>query len=441
VTSFSFPSAQNTHDTFMYGIDIVSGYVICGAAALAGSLMMRLMRTESPRTAQALRLFAAGLACTGLGLSAFLLAYDLPMDWISRGSATAQAVGLALAGWALRELNGYRTPPRTGWLAVGATALLMLVCWTVLGPLAFGVAFSVVGLALATGICASQWRFVHGALQNLQRPADTALALAMAGFVMVWLLRMVFTLGYQGPAMIHHLYVPEPLVGAFMLAYATMPPLATAVLMVVVNARLVQQLERRALTDELTGLTSRRGLRELGPGVLQRAADRLQDVAVLMLDIDHLKRVNEQHGALVGDDVLRHVGRRLKQTLRSDAMLARHGGEEFALLVPLDHAATAAHVAERLRMTVEKRPCSAGDVEVAVTASLGLTLHRTGEALDQALMRADHLLYQAKASGRNCICDDLDAPIELDRPIQVDLPLEGPLEATVANNGLSAQAA
>ena len=416
----------------MYGIDIVSGYVICGAGSLAGAAMLALARAESPRTALALRLFMAAFVCVGLGLVSFLLAYDLPMAWISHGCATACAVAMALSGWALRELNGVRTAPKAGWTLVGSTLLVMLSCWAGLSDMGFGVAFCALGLTLAAVLCGSQLRFLLAA----RRPVDIVFALALVGFALVWLMRTYYTLGYNGPALIHHLYVPEDRVSPFMLVYALMPMVAAMLLMAVVNARLVQQLERRALTDEMTGLASRRGLRELGPLVLQRAADKLQDVAVLMLDIDHFKRVNEEHGPLAGDDVLRHVTKLFKQVMRTDTMMVRYGGEEFALLVPLDHAPMAGHVAERVRMAIEKHPCNAAGTTVAITASVGLTLHRTGESLDKALMRADHLLYQAKASGRNCICDDLDAPIELDLPFDRDAPCE----ATVST-GISVPAA
>jgi hypothetical protein len=286
----------------MYGIDIVSGYVVCGAGALAGAALLALMRAESARTAFASRLFAAALACMGAGLAAFALAYDLPMNWISNGSATACAVGMALAGWALRELTGYRTSPRLGWGLAGGTLLVMAGCWALLSPLGFGIAFCVLGLVIALATCAGQFHFLQTALLSLRRPAETALALGMLGFALIWLLRTGYTLGYQGPALIHHLYVPEERASAFMLAYAAMPVLAATLWIAVVNSRLTQLLERRTLSDEMTGLVSRRGLREMGPVVLQRAADKLQDVAVLMLDIDHFRRINEEHGQLAGDD-------------------------------------------------------------------------------------------------------------------------------------------
>lgn len=421
----------------MYGIDIVSGYAVCGAGCLAGAAMLALLRAESLRTALALRLFIAAFVCTGAGLLSFLLAYDLPMKWISHGCACLCAVGLSLAGWALRELNGYRTAPRTGWAVTGATLLVMLVSWGALSDMGFGVAFCVLTLVIGVAICGTQWQFFMAARQ----PVDIALAATMAMFAVVTVARTYFTLTYQGPALIHHLYVPEEWGSAFMLAYAVLPMLAATVLMVTVNSRLVQLLERRAQTDEMTGMASRQGLRELGPLVLQRATDRLQDMAVLMIDIDHFKRVNEQHGALVGDDVLRHLSKLFKQVVRSDALLVRYGGEEFALLVPLDHAAMAGHVAERLRMAVEKHSCHTAGLAVAVTASVGLTLHRTGEALDKALMRADRLLYQAKASGRNCICDDLNGPVELDAPIDPSVPPEATVVIAAPAPGIATQAA
>jgi diguanylate cyclase (GGDEF)-like protein len=384
-----------------------------------------------------LRLFIAAFVCTGAGLLSFLLAYDLPMKWISHGCACLCAVGLTLSGWALRELSGYRTAPRTGWALTGATLLAMLASWAALSDMSFGVAYCVLSLSVAAAICITQWQF----FMAVRQPVDIALAGTMGVFAVVTLARTYFTLTYEGPALIHHLYVPEEWASAFMLAYAAMPMLAATVLMVTVNGRLVQQLERRAQTDEMTGLASRQGLRELGPLVLQRATDNLQDMAVLMIDIDHFKRVNDERGALVGDDVLRHLSRLFKQVLRSDALLARYGGEEFALLVPLDHAAMAGHVAERLRGAVEKHSCHTAGMAVAVTASVGLTLHRTGESLDNALMRADRLLYQAKASGRNCICDDLNGPVELDAPIDVSVPAETTLNTAVPDPGTTPQAA
>jgi len=421
----------------MYGIDIVSGYAVCGAGCLAGAVMLALLRAESLRTALALRLFIAAFVCTGVGLLSYLLAYDLPIKWISHGCACLCAVGLSLSGWALRELNGYRTAPRTGWALTGATLLAMLVSWGALGDMGFGVAYCVLSLIISATICVTQWQFFMSARQ----PVDVALAGTMGMFALVTLLRTYFTLAYEGPALIHHLYVPEEWANTFMLAYAVMPMLAATVLMVTVNGRLVQQLERRAQTDEMTGLASRQGLRELGALVLQRATDQLQDMAVLMIDIDHFKRVNEQHGALVGDDVLRHLSKLFKQVLRSDALLARYGGEEFALLVPLDHAAMAGHVAERLRGAVEKHSCHTAGLAVTVTASVGLTLHRTGEPLDKALMRADRLLYQAKVSGRNCICDDLNGPVELDSPIDLSVPAEDTISTTAPAPGTTPQAA
>lgn len=421
----------------MYGIDIVSGYLVCGAACLAGAVMLALLRAESLRTALALRLFIAALVCTGAGLLSFLLAYDLPMQWISHGCACLCAVGLTLSGWALRELNGYRTAPRTGWALTGATLLAMLASWAALSDLGFGVAYCVLSLSIAAAICITQWQFFMTARQ----PVELALAATMGLFALVTLARTYFTLAYEGPSLIHHLYVPEEWASAFMLAYAAMPMLAATVLMVTVNGRMVQLLERRAQTDEMTGLASRQGLRELGPLVMQRTTDNLQDMAVLMIDIDNFRRVNEEHGALVGDDVLRHLSRLFKQVLRSDALLARYGGEEFALLVPLDHAAMASHVAERLRGAAEKHRCHTAGLAVAVTTSVGLTLHRTGESLDKALMRADRLLYQAKASGRNCICDDLNGPVELDEPIDVSVPADTTLNTAVPDPGVTPQAA
>lgn len=101
-----------------------------------------------------------------------------------------------------------------------------------------------------------------------------------------------------------------------------------------INARLTQQLRARSLSDDLTGALSHRGLRELGERMLAPAAQSDSQVAVLMIDLDHFKVINDRYGHAMGDDVLRHVTHVVRDHLREDALLARYGGEEFTVLLP-----------------------------------------------------------------------------------------------------------
>jgi two-component system cell cycle response regulator len=159
-----------------------------------------------------------------------------------------------------------------------------------------------------------------------------------------------------------------------------------------------------AVTDSLTGLHNRRYAMFELDRILTRPG---RGVAVMMLDLDHFKQINDSHGHSVGDEVLRHVARRLQAQLRSGDLLARIGGEEFLVALPDTDRSSALDCAERLRAAVSGEPVKlSGDTPpLSVTLSVGLTLTRSGgQAADSAqslIERADGALYGAKAEGRD----------------------------------------
>lgn len=173
------------------------------------------------------------------------------------------------------------------------------------------------------------------------------------------------------------------------------------------NRRLVRRLKRRADHDFLTGTLTR--------GALFQHIDRLLEqhrhhgesppVALLMLDLDHFKAVNDKHGHATGDRVLRHVAESLRQQLRQEDLLCRLGGEEFAALLPGITLMEAARIAERLRGQVERLPLTnqrGEPLSVTISIGVGQLGHGTDEpAFEHALARADEALYRAKAQGRN----------------------------------------
>jgi diguanylate cyclase (GGDEF)-like protein len=174
-------------------------------------------------------------------------------------------------------------------------------------------------------------------------------------------------------------------------------------LMSVVNTRLAAQVSHQALTDELTGALNRRALRQQAPELVTRAQASGRTLAVLLLDIDHFKRINDTHGHGVGDEVLREVVTVLRSQLRPEALVTRFGGEEFALVVPVRDAEGAQRVAERLRAAVATHDLPAAGTEppLRVSTSVGLALLEPEESLESALRRADQALYRAKQGGRN----------------------------------------
>lgn len=166
----------------------------------------------------------------------------------------------------------------------------------------------------------------------------------------------------------------------------------------VVAARKIRQARRLqglASTDELTGLPNRRE-------VLQRLAER-GPLAVLMIDVDFFKRINDTHGHVVGDDVLRHLARVLTAHVRDGDLLGRLGGEEFVAVLPATELPQALEVAERLRAAVAGTPLLRRPEPVGFTISVGAAVRADGEATEALLARADGALYQAKGAGRNVV--------------------------------------
>jgi len=156
------------------------------------------------------------------------------------------------------------------------------------------------------------------------------------------------------------------------------------------------------VTDGLTGIPNRRHFADALARDLARSQRHARPLALVLFDIDHFKRVNDTHGHLAGDAVLREIAARVRATIRADEVLARWGGEEFAVLLPESDAAQAAEFAERLRRLVADAPVSAGDRTIPVTISLGVGVTQ-GEAItaDDLVRRADEKLYAAKDAGRN----------------------------------------
>ena len=170
---------------------------------------------------------------------------------------------------------------------------------------------------------------------------------------------------------------------------------------------LIDGLCELSLKDPLTGLANRRHFR----AVLEREIDRVtrsgEAALLLMIDIDHFKKVNDAHGHLAGDIVLQSVARTLGACVRPMDTLARYGGEEFAVVLPTCQAGFGSVVAERIRRAVANTPIKvSGSVELNVTVSIGGAYAMQWIRSTTLLWtdRADQMLYQAKAAGRNRIC-------------------------------------
>ena len=161
------------------------------------------------------------------------------------------------------------------------------------------------------------------------------------------------------------------------------------------------RIHRLATRDDLTGLINRRHMEELAELEQRRALRGGAAPCLCLVDIDHFKRVNDQHGHAAGDEVLRLFARHAAASMRETDVLARWGGEEFLVMLPDTRPDEARMGFERLQRVLSHDDAWGGQAHMRVSFSAGLTAWRQGEGLRDALARADHALYEAKAAGRD----------------------------------------
>lgn len=177
-----------------------------------------------------------------------------------------------------------------------------------------------------------------------------------------------------------------------------------------VAADLAENMRLMATSDALTGIYNRRGFEDAAERAIRNAQRQRQPLAVVVADIDNFKAINDRHGHGVGDRALRHFAARLERLVRRGDLIARIGGEEFALLLVNTRAQNALEVVERIRCDVATMPVD-GPHRIEMTASFGLTGLRPGDiSLAALLSRADRALYRSKLEGRDRVtsADDLD---------------------------------
>jgi diguanylate cyclase (GGDEF)-like protein len=165
-----------------------------------------------------------------------------------------------------------------------------------------------------------------------------------------------------------------------------------------------QELLRLSRTDPLTGANNRRYFMEMARREVRRAARYENPLAVLAMDLDHFKRVNDEFGHACGDAALRHFVKLVRATLREVDLLGRTGGEEFVALLPETAAEPAMIAAERVRRRLVESPLHHVDAVLNLSVSIGVAeLHPGDRDVMASLHRADQALYQAKKGGRNCV--------------------------------------
>ncbi len=184
------------------------------------------------------------------------------------------------------------------------------------------------------------------------------------------------------------------------------------------DERFQRDMFERTVRDTLTGLYHRAYFLSQIGSLAERYAAGGIGMAVLMLDIDHFKQINDRFGHVAGDEVLREVAGVIRESTRSEDLVARYGGEEFVVALPISLATLAVQRAERIRVELAARMIDAGAHHVRLTTSVGLSFNPPGWPRNERalIISADQALYQAKARGRNrVVCAPPPSPPESGR--------------------------
>lgn len=375
----------------MPSLDLRSLSIMTGMIDMALGVILLAFRHAYPRSIKGLLPWAMAPVASALATLVFAMDGRWPALSVVLGGN-----GLMLAGAGLYYVGSQRffgvpvTWPR--WLAVGLVCLAGLGWYQAVSP---DYRIRVVLLACTVAaVCLAHARLMwrHGKGFG---PRFTAAILLLQ--VLILLLRAVTTLFLDAPDSARFVgdVIQTTYIGAF--CFSTL--FICIGLLLTVSEHMREQFEQLSQRDDLTGVLNRRAVLLAGDRELQQWRNGGRAFSLLIMDIDHFKRINDQYGHLVGDRVLVHFVETVRQALRHTDQLGRFGGEEFVVLMPQTDRPAALATAERVRQAVANQ---ASEDWPTCTASVGLASVEAGETtLDGVLSRADAALYRAKAGGRD----------------------------------------
>ena len=343
-----------------------------------------------------LRLWTLSYLC-GFVFTVVLLLRDQLPEWVSVLLAQG-AVGL-MGYLCLLGGRAYMGRGRL-WHGYGVAAIVAMVgasaYLTVVQP-NFGVRFLISSWGSAAFYLLTARILARGGLQGF--PVRYLVALSAGAHGVFLLMRpLVFRLGdalAPGADIVlalPQLIVLESIIASVLIGFG---------ILMLTNEFTTSALRRLAEMDSLTSVFNRRAFLTLLDKALSQARRTESELHVLVIDLDHFKRINDTWGHKCGDDVLRHFVGLAASCLRNEDVMGRLGGEEFAIVLPSANAAGAAAVAERLRALVASQPAMTEHGPITLTVSVGVTQCVMDESSETALQRADQAMYRAKELGRN----------------------------------------
>jgi len=342
-----------------------------------------------------LEIWAGALCCNALAYVLFALRGHVPdAASILLGNALASATSSFLLG-AVCRFQGRRL----SWPAM-LMPPLVLVGLLALFLYDFGIRVALASLVLAGQAAWVLWALFDRRRDTMGRGARMVMV-GMAIEVAVLLARAAAGAGHTLGAQ-HLLQADGIQILTFITTFSVL--LIASLGFVFMSKERADEINRRlAALDELTGVANRRSIIAALDRDVARAIRTREPLAVMMVDIDHFKNVNDEHGHLAGDQVLRKVVDVVRRRLRSQDIVGRYGGEEFLVVLCDTPLQGAQQLAEQLREAVQASRSLCGGQEVAVTVSVGVFGGRLepGDGWDQLIHAADNALYRAKQNGRN----------------------------------------
>jgi diguanylate cyclase (GGDEF)-like protein len=352
---------------------------------------------DAGRVRRSLRIRSAALLVEAVGWSSLAAHAYLPQSAMLLGGNAFNLLAQGMSVIALRMLLGEALRARLvvavgvlGWFGVAWFGLIQpnyqaRVLW---GSLAIGV-----------NILLSVEALLGVAVRRRSRARTVLLGVfAMAAALLIWRNIQLWMGDYQLPGI-----TTASNTNFFYVMFSGLQPLFAGIgFLLLYNEILQQELRLLARIDPLTGVSNRLAIDEATTMMLAHSARYRQSLAVLMLDADHFKSVNDRFGHNGGDKVLRSLVFSIRATLRDSDLIGRVGGEEFVVLSPGADMASAMLLAERVRSTVEHTPLVIDGQSLTLTVSVGVAVAALNESDGTVLLqRADAALYEAKRAGRN----------------------------------------
>ncbi|MGH8029196.1 MAG: GGDEF domain-containing protein [Arenimonas sp.] len=377
--------------------DIRTALLLCAALTLLIGVMLQAVSHGQSATYRAMmRWWVLGATAYAIG---FALTGFRGWIWIGWTAVAANAlIALGLAGFAvaLRQFAGI--PERRGHLfALAALCLVVNIAWALVWPheptrqIATSAIFAVVCF-----VCA---RAVYRRAQIPDVSHHVTGVYFVSGLALL-LVRIALMAGGAEPVGdIFHVSMLS--VGIYGLG-GLLPVVCTIGFLLMCSERAQRELEQSARLDYLTGIYNRGAIEELAAGLIASTQRHGTPLSLMVVDIDHFKRINDELGHAAGDRALAATVTMIHGLLRGGDLIGRLGGEEFLVLMPDTDAIQARAAAERMRANVEAEPVGFEGVERTLTVSIGVAEYRVEDGgFGPLLLRADRALYVAKRSGRN----------------------------------------